>query len=352
MVLTAVAVRAVMREEGPASSIPPPGPGGRSPAGAGPVTRDPSTPATERAAPGTTIRPSAPGEPAPPARGTLLIHGTGDVNLDASYIPAFREHGYEWAWSGLEGLFLRDDLTVVNLECAVSELGTPQPKDFTFRASPAALPPARSAGVEVANLGNNHSRDFGVEALLDTRAHLDANGIAPVGAGKDLAEATRPALFELNGWTVAVLGFGGVYPTLDWFAGPDHPGMASGDDIPTMVEAVRSAGRVADIVVVAIHWGVELDLQPRPEDVERAHAMIDAGADVIFGHHSHRLNPMAVYRGRPIFWSLGNFVWPSFSAAGSATAVAEVTVTPDERYRGRLIPASIRSSGHPVLTGP
>jgi poly-gamma-glutamate synthesis protein (capsule biosynthesis protein) len=100
---------------------------------------------------------------------------------------------------------------------------------------------------------------------------------------------------------------------------------------------------------VAIHWGVELDLRPRPEDVERAHAMIDAGADVIFGHHSHRLNPMSVYKDRPIFWSLGNFVWPDFSAAGSATAVAEVTVTAEERYQGRLLPARIESSGHPVL---
>lgn len=148
-----------------------------------------------------------------------------------------------------------------------------------------------------------------------------------------------------------MVGFGGVLPTDEWLAGPDHPGMASGDDIPTMVTAVRAADELADLVIVAIHWGVELDLQPRPEDIERAHAMIDAGADIIFGHHSHRLNPMGTYMGRPIFWSLGNFVWPAFSAAGSATAVAEVTVSANGDLTGRLIPAYIESSGHPVLRG-
>jgi poly-gamma-glutamate synthesis protein (capsule biosynthesis protein) len=77
--------------------------------------------------------------------------------------------------------------------------------------------------------------------------------------------------------------------------------------------------------------------------------MIEAGADMIFGHHAHRLQPMEMYRGRPIFWGLGNFVWPNFSVEGSTTAVAEVTVTPEGRVRGRLLPAFIESAGHPVL---
>jgi poly-gamma-glutamate synthesis protein (capsule biosynthesis protein) len=77
--------------------------------------------------------------------------------------------------------------------------------------------------------------------------------------------------------------------------------------------------------------------------------MIDAGADIIFGHHAHRLQPMEVYEGRPIFYGLGNFVWPSFSVEGSTTAVAEAVVRPDGTIRGRLLPAYIVSDGHPVL---
>jgi poly-gamma-glutamate synthesis protein (capsule biosynthesis protein) len=100
---------------------------------------------------------------------------------------------------------------------------------------------------------------------------------------------------------------------------------------------------------VCIHWGVELDTVPRPDDVSLGNRLVDAGADVVFGGHSHRLQPMGARNGRPIFYSLGNFVWPNFSVAGATTAVAEVRVTPQRRLTGRLLPAYISSPGHPVL---
>ena len=315
------------------------------------IRKEPAVVATPLPAPSGTPTPAtttAAPEPSP-TRGRLVVHGTGDVNLDPDYIPAFRTHGYAHAWSGLGGLFERDHLTIVNLECAASKLGSAIPKDFTFRCDPEALPAAKRAGVEVANLGNNHSGDFGKDALLDSRRNLRRAGIEPVGAGKDERQATRPALFDLEGWRVAVLGFGGIVPEPGWIAGPNHPGMADGDDIAKMTDAVRRAKRQADVVFVTIHWGVELDTEPRPDDIERAHAMIEAGADAIFGHHAHRLQPMAVYRDRPIFWGLGNFVWPATSEAGATTAVARVVVAPEGRIRGKLLPARIESHGHPVL---
>ncbi len=286
------------------------------------------------------------------ARGRLVVHGAGDVNLDPSYIPALRVNGYEHAWTGVGGLFTGDDLTVVNLECTPSALGQRVPKAFNFRCDPAALPAMRAAGVEVVNLANNHGGDFGPEALLDSRMQARQAGIAAVGVGEDAAAANAPALFERSGWTIAVLGFGGVVPSGDWLAGPGHPGMASGDDIMSMTAAIRAAAELADLVFVTIHWGQELDTEPRAEDVARAYAMIDAGADGIFGHHSHRLQPLGWYRERPIAWGLGNFVWPVLSAAGSRTAVAEFVVRPDGSMAACLLPAEIVSGGHPVLTQP
>jgi poly-gamma-glutamate synthesis protein (capsule biosynthesis protein) len=280
-----------------------------------------------------------------------VIHGVGDVSLDPSYVPALRAHGYGHAWSGLNGLFTGDDLTIVNLECPVSDRGAAVAKEFTFRCDPAALPDARAAGVEMANLANNHVRDFGPDAMLDSVERLRANGIAPVGVGADLRAASTPAVVERNGWRIAVLGFGGVVPAADWLATPTRPGMASGDDTEAMTAAVRAAGEVADLVFVTIHWGVELDTSPRPDDVARARAMIDAGADGIFGHHAHRLQPLDSYNGRPIAWGLGNFVWPTMSRAGSRTAVAQFVVEPDGSIGGCLLPARITSPGHPELTG-
>jgi poly-gamma-glutamate synthesis protein (capsule biosynthesis protein) len=264
-------------------------------------------------------------------------------------IPAFATNGYGWAWSGLEGLFERDDLTVVNLECPATDVVAPVPKEFTFRCDPAALPAARRAGVDVASQANNHAYDQGPDGLVDSLDEIRDAGLAPVGAGRDRAEALRPATFELNGWRVAVVGIDEVLDPVTMVAGPDTPGTAAGHDFDLALRAIRAAAARADVVVVAIHWGVELDTQPRAYQVQEAHRMIDAGADVILGSHAHRLQPMGRYRGRPIFYGLGNFVWPRFSAEGSTTGVAEVRITPDGRFEGRILPATIVSDGHPVL---
>ncbi len=286
-----------------------------------------------------------------PPRGWLVIHGTGDVAVDPVYIPALAKNGWDHAWSGLDGLFLEDDLTVINLECVPSDIGSPLDKKFVFRCPTAALPSIRANGIEVANLGNNHSGDYGKDALVDGRANLISAGIASVGAGKDVQEAGEAALFEINGWKIAVVGFGGVAPSESWYATEDRAGMRSGDHTDQMVEAVAAAAEVADIVVVTIHWGVELDTRPRADDIARAEAMIDAGADIIFGHHPHRMQPFDIIDGSAVFWSLGNFVWPHNSIPSATTAVARVVISPDGIIDACLIPAFIETHGRPVLTG-
>ena len=289
--------------------------------------------------------------PTPEPRARLVIHGTGDVNLDPSYISTFASNGYGYAWSGLGGLFERDDLTIVNLECPASDAGTIIPKEFNFRCDPDALPAMRQAGVEVANQGNNHGYDYGPEALLDSVANLRRNGIRPVGAGRNEVAALKPAILDVQGWSVAVLGFGMVVDPPESVAGPGHPGIAAGHDTDAMLEAIGEAERHADLVIVTIHWGVELDTEPRAEQITLGHAFVEAGADIVFGHHAHRLQPVTHHQGRPIFWGLGNFVWPDFSVEGATTAVARAVVSPDGTVRGRLLPTFIEAPGHPVLTG-
>ncbi|HKX74836.1 MAG TPA: CapA family protein [Acidimicrobiia bacterium] len=315
-----------------------------------PVTTTTTVPPTTTSSSTTTSTSSTTTTTIPP-KGWVTIHGVGDVNLDTSVLPGLARNGYDWAWNGLEGLFLEDDLTVVNLECAPSELGEPEPKAFSFRCDVEALPFMRLHGVEVANQANNHSMDFGQEAMLDGRRNLIKAGIAPVGAGANAAEAYAPALFSLNGWRVAVLGFGGVVPNSGWLADEDNAGMANGDDAEVMAAAVAAAKEQADIVIVTVHWGFELETTPRAEDIERAEAMIAAGADAIFGHHPHRMQPFEIVMGKPVAWSLGNFVWQTNSVAGATSGVARVLVSPEGEVTGCLIPAFIESPGHPVLTG-
>jgi poly-gamma-glutamate synthesis protein (capsule biosynthesis protein) len=285
-----------------------------------------------------------------------VIHGTGNVSLDTDHIPSLRSNGYGWAWSGLEGLFRRDDLTVINLECPVTRAGAPVRNGLSFRCDPGALPAARRAGIDVANLANDHGDDRGPQGVLDSIRNLRAAGIAPVGAGRDGFAAEPPAIFDIRGWRVAVLGFGAVLVSPNQTAGPGDPGTATVHPFPHALRAIRAADRVADIVIVTIRWDVaKRATRPRGRQVHDGHAMVDAGADVIFGHHSHRrdgsprLHPLTIYRGSPIFWGLGNLVGPSHSIGGSSTVVAEVTVMREGRLRARLLPATIVSDGHPVL---
>ena len=325
--------------------------GGRRATGLAPSP--PATKGSPSVSPSSARRP----KPAPSAsagrHGTLVIHGAGDSSLDPTYVSTFGTQGYGYAWSGLDGLFLRDDLAVVNVECCVSTIGTKYPgKEFNFRGDPKALPAMREAGVEVANLGNNHSYDYGPDALVDSRRNIIAAGMAAVGAGRDADEANRPAFFDRKGRRVAVLGLDQVVdPDPEAVATAMKPGTADGHDFDAMLQAVKAAKEDADVLIVMIHWGVELDTVPRSYQVADGHAMVDAGADVIFGGHAHRLQPMEMYKGRPIFYSLGNFVWPNFSTAGSTTGVAEVRISAKGEFHAKLLPAFITAPGHPELRG-
>jgi poly-gamma-glutamate synthesis protein (capsule biosynthesis protein) len=282
---------------------------------------------------------------------SLLIHGTGDVNLDPGYVSGLHDHGFAWAWSGIGGLFERDDLTVVNLECPVATSGTAQGKRYVFRGDPGALPAMRAAGVEVANLANNHALDLGVDAMLETRRRLSANGIYPVGAGADGREAAAPTYRVAQGRRIAVIGLTDILTAPTWAASRQRPGVASTSGVGAAVGTIREAQRNADVVVVTIHWGTEKSPSVTARQRTLARHMIDAGADVIFGHHPHVLQPLEWYRGRPVFYSLGNFVWRRSWVESYAGGIAEVRISTEGQFSARLRPTYLESSGHPVLRG-
>jgi Bacterial capsule synthesis protein PGA_cap len=316
-----------------------------------PVELPPAGRATTTA-PTAPVATSVPERSAPPEAATrsgLVVQAVGDVNFDPTYITNFVEHGYDFAFEGLGGTFTTDDLTVINLECPPTAAGGQVDKSFSFACDPDAMPVLAAQGVEVANLANNHGQDRGPEGMLDSMEVLREAGIAPVGVGADIGEATTPAQFRVGGWTVAVLGMGGVVPGDGWLATADRPGMASGDDLDQMVSAVERAADQADIVIVTIHWGRELVSEPDPGDRERAAAMVEAGADMIFGHHPHRLGELELVDGVPVYWTLGNFIWPRLSDAGATTAIARVEVAPDGSVVACLVDAFIEESGRPEL---
>ena len=242
------------------------------------------------------------------------------------------------------------DLAVVNAEMAIASGGVPEPKAFTFRALPSAAARLAGAGVDVASLGNNHSLDFGPEALLETIAHLRAAGVATVGAGADADEAYAPAEFTVADVRVAVLGASRVLARRHWAAG-EGPGVASAYDERRLLAAVRAAAARADVVIVAVHWGREGSPCPEPVQERLGAALLGAGASVVVGSHPHVLQPIVGDSRGVLAYSLGNFVFHHRRGAPGESGVLEVRFS-GRRVVGHRLHPHVLDAGPPRPAGP
>ncbi|HUY23369.1 MAG TPA: CapA family protein [Acidimicrobiales bacterium] len=205
------------------------------------------------------------------------------------------------------------DMVLLNLECCVSTRGRPwrdPGKPFFFRAPPAALDTLVQLGTTCVTLANNHALDYGTEALLDTFHFLEAAGIAWVGAGADVARARAPAVLDVRGRHVAVVGVTD-HPSA-FAAGPHRPGVAYADlrtDIPSWLtlaaaSALASTQDTPDAVIVTPHWGPNMVLRPVAHVRRAADALVEAGATLVAGHSAHVFHGVA----RPVLFDLGDFL--------------------------------------------
>ena len=232
------------------------------------------------------------------------------------------------------------DLALVNLECAVSNRGTPvSGKEYVFRGAPRALAGLARAGVDIASVANNHSLDYGTDAFLDTLAHARRAGIRTVGGGDDLTAARRPVIVVRGGLRIAVLAYSDVRP-LGFDAAEGKPGTARAD-LTWIAEDVARVRRRADTVVVYFHWGTELATTPDSRQRSFAEAAIGAGASVVLGAHPHVLQPLERRARRLVAWSLGNFVFGAVSPGTTASGILLVGLAADGVRSAELLPARI-----------
>ena len=160
-------------------------------------------------------------------------------------------------------------------------------------------------------LANNHAMDYGTDALLDTCSTLDGAGILRVGAGHSLDEAKQPATMEVKGRKIGFIGASRVIPEGSWNATKTKPGLLTTYDPAVCLEEIRKAREECDLVVVYVHWGIERDELPQEYQRSLGKQYIDAGADLVIGSHPHVLQGLEYYKGKPIVYSLGNFVFGS-----------------------------------------
>ncbi|MDE0318560.1 MAG: CapA family protein [Acidimicrobiaceae bacterium] len=302
---------------------------------AAPVT---SAAATKSAAASTTA--AMPTTTQPDLTWTLLAGG--DVLMDRSEAAGVDP------FAGIEPPLGSADVAVVNVEMVISERGEPADKKYVFRAPPSAAERIAAAGVDVANLANNHAMDYGPEALLDTINLLEAQGVIALGAGTTSPDAYGHRVIEVRpGVRVAFVGASMVVP-LGFPATQTRPGIASAYQRDRVLANVQAAANEADVVIAVVHWGIERMTCPEGRQRDFAFELLHNGADAVIGHHPHVLQPVVFDDGKLVAYSLGNFVWHYRSGITGDTGVLQIDFDGTEMLGWSFHPHLLDINGAPV----
>jgi poly-gamma-glutamate synthesis protein (capsule biosynthesis protein) len=251
-------------------------------------------------------------------RPSVTLALAGDVMLGRGVTRRIAEHGEAYPWGNMRAVIQRADCFLINLECAItghrkrwrdSNNGL---KAFYFRAQPHTAETLRLAHVCFAALANNHAADYEMAGLLDTIGHLDAAGIAYAGAGADAAAARAPAYIMVGDWRVGIVAFAD-YPE-SWAAGEAAPGInyapvsLAKKNVSAIERSLSLVREQADLVIFSIHWGPNMRERPTSSYRDFARAVIEAGADVFWGHSAHLVQGIEIWQGKPILYDTGDFV--------------------------------------------
>jgi len=284
--------------------------------------------------------------PAGASESPIRLRFVGDVAIVGTLRDEVIGHRYD-PFAGLSGFLA--DVAVANLEAVLTDRERPsQPLDDLtvpiLRSPPRTASLLRQAGVDVVSIANNHALDFGPRGLATTLEHVREAGLVPMGAGTTVDDARALHVSTVRGVRVGIVAVASILN--------QHPaGDAYVARVRYAVERVREARDDVDVLVVFVHWGREYEPRPEPAQRQLAHALIDAGADAIIGHHPHVLQTVERYRGKPIVYSLGNFTFGPQPAPRDVSAVAELVVTGGTPTELRMIPVALRGfAGSPLIS--
>lgn len=277
---------------------------------------------------------------------------TGDILLDRGVRHRINAIGIDGLFTPeIDSIFAHSDIVVGNLECPATDLHTPAMKQFVFRANPEWLYDLRRHGITHLNLANNHSVDQRRGGLISTAENCRKAGIVPVGMGENMQEAVQPVL--LNPSTLlpppSALHHPPIYlfstlqlPLENFTYLPDKYSVSqeSIDSLCLRIHQLRTAEPSAYIIVCP-HWGIEHTTQPTPWQRRHAHALIDAGADIIIGHHTHTLQSIERYKEKPIYYSIGNFIFDQTKPINTRACMVQIRIAPTS-VEVETIPVEIR----------
>ena len=299
------------------------------------VSSTPTSDATTSVAAPTS--PPAPTEPLPPPPTTptpqptsepLTLAFVGDMNFETETRDRLDADPGSVFGAALP-LLGAADLTFGNLETAITEGGSPEPKAYTFRAPATAFDALEIAGFDAVSMANNHGVDYGAEGLADTLDAIDETSVAVAGIGPDAARAYAPVFLEAKGRRVAFLAALDLHDETwrNWGASDSSGGVARYDE--RFVESVRVAAQDADLTIAYLHWAPENDPCPDPDTAPPiVDALVAAGADVVIGAHAHMLQGAGWRDQAFVAYGMGNYLW-YFQRVEQTTRTGILTLTVD-----------------------
>ncbi len=275
--------------------------------------------------------------------GTATLLFGGDVSLTHSYADLVKDDK-KWAFAALQET-KQADVSIVNLEAPFTT-ASDSTKSDPFKVDPSQVEVLKNGGISLVNLANNRIMDYQGAGLEETMKTLDQAGIRHFGAGRDAKEARRPEILDVDGQRVAYLGYFGAE---DQAAGDSKPGtnLKQNDRIAADIKAIRDQ---VDWVIVNFHWGDDIAKYPSDAQIELAHFSIDQGADLVVGHHSSILQGAEVYKGRPIVYSLGNFIFGGKAESDYTSAMLRVALKA-RQMKVELLPVEVKGFQPQVAVG-
>lgn len=285
--------------------------------------------------------------PSARAGGDITLNFAGDVHFEDRVAKLLDDPAS--TFGPIVSTLSDADLTMVNMETAVTSRGTAQPKQFHFRTTPVAFDAIKAAGIDVVTLANNHVLDYGQVGLADTLAAVKAAKFPYVGIGNNATEAWTPYIADVKGKKIAILGVSQVDELQStWVATDSRPGEAHAIDQTRTLNAIKAARQKADLVLVFMHWGTEGNGCPNAAQKALAPKMAAAGADITIGAHAHTLQGSGWLGKTFVAYGMANFLW-WMNSYSTETGILRLTLHPDAPLTSEFIPAIVSSTGQPVL---
>lgn len=266
---------------------------------------------------------------------SVIINFVGDVHgeraIQVKSLPTLRKY------------FASGDLNIFNLETAVTDFDQKEVKEYNFKTNLAFLQALKRAGLNVANIGNNHSYDYGAEGFKDTLRNLDKAGISYVGGGGDNSAAYRGKIFTINGLKIGILGLAKVNGGPQSIATSQRAGTTNGYDSKSSEAAITQLKADSDVVIVVTHWGEEGSFCPRDFEISSAKKWFSLGADIILGSHTHTLQPVILKANKLVAYSMGNFIFYSSKLENRETGILKIEISPKKKISYRMEPFTINN---------